>query len=237
MIVEADTRGLLTPLPGDHFGHRLSLYANDLVLFLAPKQEDFSCVRAILDLFAGALGLLTNVDKCLLSPIQCSDDQVTLVQQAFPCQVSPFPCRYLGVPLSVVKLQCSVEQQLVDAVARRILTWKAGLLNTAGRLTITRAMLSAIPVHISITCSLSAWAIKQIDKRHHAFLWCGSEVVSRGKCRVAWPVVCFPWDYGGLGLPDLCILGFALRLHLGMVEEGRRCTSVDKAPLLSRRRW
>jgi hypothetical protein len=30
---------------------------------------------------------------------------------------------------------------------------------------------------------------------------------------VAWPVVCLPKDLGGLGLPDLRILGFALRLH------------------------
>ena len=37
MIREADLRGLLSPLLGDHFGHRMSLYADDLVLFLLPK--------------------------------------------------------------------------------------------------------------------------------------------------------------------------------------------------------
>lgn len=90
--------------------------------------------------------LLTNIDKCLISPIQCSDEQVALVQQPFP-----FPCRYLGAPLSVTRVQRSVEQQLVDKVAGRIPTWKARLLNTAGRLSLTRATLSAIPVHVSIT--------------------------------------------------------------------------------------
>ena len=80
MILEADRSGLLSPLPGGHFGHRMSLYADDLVLFLIPKQEDFSCFCAILDLFAGASGLLTNVDKCLISPIQCAQEDVALVQ-------------------------------------------------------------------------------------------------------------------------------------------------------------
>ena len=37
MIHEVDLRGMLSPLPGDHFGHRMSLYADDLVLFLLPK--------------------------------------------------------------------------------------------------------------------------------------------------------------------------------------------------------
>ena len=80
MILEADRSGLLLPLPGDHFGHRMSLYADDLVLFLVPKQEDFSCICAILDLFAGASGLLTNVDKYLISLIQCAQEDVALVQ-------------------------------------------------------------------------------------------------------------------------------------------------------------
>ena len=181
MILEADRSGLLSPLPGDHFGHRMSLYADDLVLFLVPKQEDFSCIHAILDLFAGASGLLTNVDKCLISPIQCAWEDVALVQLVFPCQVSPFPCRYLGAPLSVVRLQRSKEQQLVDAIAWCIPSWKAGLLNTTSRLTLARATLSAIPIHVSITCYLLAWAIKQIDRSHLAFsvVWNGNR--SRGE--------------------------------------------------------
>lgn len=114
MICEADSRGLLSPLPSDHFGHRISLYADDLVLFLLPRQDNFVCIRALLDLFAGASRLVTNVDKCLLSPICCTEDEITLVQQVFPCQVAPFPYRYLGAPLLVVRLQRAEEQLLVD---------------------------------------------------------------------------------------------------------------------------
>jgi hypothetical protein len=68
------------------------------------------------------------------------------------------------------RLPRAVEQQLVDTVARRIPTWKAGLITTAGRLTLAQSTLSAIPVHVSITCVLSPWAIRQIDKRRRAFL-------------------------------------------------------------------
>ena len=111
------------------------------------------------------------------------------------------------------RLPRAVEQQLVDTVARRIPTWKAGLITTAGRLTLAQSTLSAILVHVSITCVLSPWAIRQIDKRRHAFLWAGTESVAAGKCKVAWTSVCSPRIYGGLGLLDLRTLGFALRLR------------------------
>jgi hypothetical protein len=44
LIDEADRRGELSPLPGDRIKHRASLYADDLVVFLAPSARDFICV-------------------------------------------------------------------------------------------------------------------------------------------------------------------------------------------------
>lgn len=101
----------------------------------------------------------------------------------------------------------------MDAVVAQIPTCKAGLLTNAGRATLTQTTLSAIPVHVSIFCSLSPWALGEIDKRRHAFLWTGTESTSGGRCRVAWPIECSPKEHGGLGLPELGVLGFALRLR------------------------
>jgi hypothetical protein len=108
------------------------------------------------------------------------------VQLVFPCVVTPFPSKYLGVPLSLKRLKHSDEQPLVDAVAARIPTWKSGLLTHASRVLLTKVTLSAIPVHMSIACCLSAWAVNQIDKRRRAFLWAGAESTTGGKCKVAW---------------------------------------------------
>jgi len=120
---------------------------------------------------------------------------------------------YLGTPLLVRRLRHSDEQRLVDAVASRIPTWKGKMMNAARRTTLTRATLFAIPLHMSTTCSLSTWAIWLIDIRRHAFLWSGMDSVAGGQCKVAWPIVCAPRCYGGMGVPDLWILGFALRLR------------------------
>jgi len=58
--------------------------------------------------------------------------------------------------LSLTKLYRAHEQTLMDNVSAKILTWKVGLLMNAGRATLTQTTLSAIPVHVSICCSLSA---------------------------------------------------------------------------------
>ena len=122
-------------------------------------------LRACLDIFGSTSGLFTNLVKCVPTPINCSGQDLALVQQVMGCKIGDFTYRYLGVPLSVYKLCRSEEQFLIDAVASRIPTWKGNLLNLAGRMTLVKITLSAIPVHMSILVCLSPWAIEAIDKR------------------------------------------------------------------------
>ena len=181
LIHEVDRLGHLTPLPSAIAHCRVSVYADNLVILLAPAEHDLSAIRQVLELFAGASGLMTNIDKCAMTPIAFPPEDLQnalqafpcrvepfptkyLGLQAFPCRVEPFPTKYLGAPLSVYRLARSKEQELIDSVAARVPTWKAHLLNHVGRATLVQSTLSAIPVHISICCSLSAWALKAIDR-------------------------------------------------------------------------
>ena len=213
LFAEADRQGQLTPLPGNTIRYRASIYADDLVVFLAPCPLDFSCIRQLLEVFAGASGLATNLDKCTITPIRCDDADVEQVLHVFPCRIQPFPLTYLGAPLSTSRLARADEQHIVDKVAARIPTWKGKLLTSVGRATLAKSTVSAIPVHTSICCALSPWALREIDKRRRAFLWAGADTVQGGNCRVAWPVVCLPKELGDLGLPDLKTMGAALRLR------------------------
>jgi hypothetical protein len=164
LIHQADQRAVFSPLP-DRIKHRASVYAADLVIFLSPDRNDLINMRRILDLFASASGLATNVNKCVITPIRCSQPQIEAALQAFPCKVQPFPAKYLGAPLSISWIPRCEEQRLVGAIANRIPTWKGSLLNGAGRAMLVQTTLSAIPIHISICCCLSTWAVDEIDKR------------------------------------------------------------------------
>lgn len=104
LFAEADRRGELSSLPGNVIKHRASVYVDDLVIFLSSTASDLQCVRQLLELFAGASGLSTNLDKCTMSPIRCSHNMLQEVLAVFPCRVQEFPTVYLGAPLSLVKL-------------------------------------------------------------------------------------------------------------------------------------
>jgi hypothetical protein len=96
----ADEWALFTSLWAPAIQFRVSLYVDNLVMFLAPCEQDMCLVHAIMEFFANLSGLRTNVAKCQFVPIQCTDVQVAEVQHWFPCQVINFPFHYHGVPLS-----------------------------------------------------------------------------------------------------------------------------------------
>jgi hypothetical protein len=85
MFSKADVSGLLTPLMARAMKFKLFLYVDDLVIFLAPVQQDARVVCAMLELFTLSSVLCTNISKCMLTPIRCSDEEIALVQQIFPC--------------------------------------------------------------------------------------------------------------------------------------------------------
>lgn len=189
MFIKANMEGIFSSLRSPAIKYRISLYADDLVVFVHLENRDMRVVRKILDVFAGASGLQTNIQKCQYTPIQCTEDQLQVVAQILPCQRTSFPCRYLGIPLTIYALRKVDLQPLVDAVANRLPTWKAGLINKAGRTTLAKTTLTAIPIHISIAVELSPWIIKALEKITKAFVWNGTEVVHGGKCLVAWSKV------------------------------------------------
>jgi hypothetical protein len=144
---------LLLPLPGS-VNNRVSLYADNLVIFVVPLALDLRTIRASLAIFGMASGLFSNLDKSVATPLHCSEDDIAHVHDILSCRIEEFPCRYLGVPLSVCRLRRSDEQFLIDKGVAKIPKWKGNMLNVAGRTALTKATMSAIPTHMSITDSV-----------------------------------------------------------------------------------
>jgi hypothetical protein len=64
MIEKAGSVGLLTPLAASGLHCRTSMYADDVVTFLRPTRADFRVFAQVVEDFAAASGLRTNMDKC-----------------------------------------------------------------------------------------------------------------------------------------------------------------------------
>lgn len=211
LVQKAADEGLLQPLRNNEIKHRASLYADDVILFLNPQPTELLTIREILILFAGASRLQTNLDKCTFTPIRCSEEDIALATSILPCQVVHFPCKYLGLPLSVKRISKASIQPIIDKVARRIPAWKGNLLHPSGRSELIKSVLTAIPIYMSMALALPAWAIDCVDRLCRSFLWTGTDSSHGSRCRVAWAKVCRPKDLGGLGILNMKFLGYALR--------------------------
>jgi hypothetical protein len=101
LVVKAEEHGLLQPISSYSIHHRISLYADDVALFLKPEPSDLNTAVMILDLFGEASGLRTNIVKSSIVPVRCTPTNLNLVQQLLPCRLEAFPFKYLGLPLSL----------------------------------------------------------------------------------------------------------------------------------------
>jgi hypothetical protein len=102
---------------------------------------------------------------------------------------------------------------LIDKVANHLSGWKASLMNRAGRLIMVRSVLTATAIHHLIAIDLPKWVINAIDKKRRGFLWKGQEQANGGNCLMSWEKVQRSLELGGLGIHNLEILGWALRIR------------------------
>jgi hypothetical protein len=132
--------------------------------FIKAREQDLVLTNTILQVFRSASGLHINPQKCLINPIQCGLEESVMLLQFFPGRLQPFPCKYLGAPLSIHKLKKEDLQPLIDKVLAGLPTWKAGLMSCVGRVVLVKTKMSVVPIHTAIAMVISLWVIQMIDK-------------------------------------------------------------------------
>jgi hypothetical protein len=104
LIRKADQWALLQQLGSNAIPHCAAFYADDLILFVLPEEQDLQTLRCIFEVFERASGLGSNLTRCQLVPIRCSEEPKQLVLAHLPCQAMQFLIKYLKIPLSTHKL-------------------------------------------------------------------------------------------------------------------------------------
>uniref|UniRef100_A0A8R7R6Y0 Reverse transcriptase domain-containing protein n=1 Tax=Triticum urartu TaxID=4572 RepID=A0A8R7R6Y0_TRIUA len=205
----------------------VSLYADDVILFCHPTQGDTMAVKGVLQLFGRASGLQVNFLKSSATLIYCDADDVAPIIDALGCPIVDLPITYLGIPLAIKRPSAALLQPVVDKTAGMLPTWKARLMNKAGRLAFVQAGLSAIPIHQLLALAPPKRIIKALEKIQRGVPLGRTR---RSQRRLNWRRVARPISLGGLGVHDLERTGLALRtrwLWLSRTDSARAWSGLD----------
>lgn len=126
------------------------------------------------------------------------------------CERGFLPITYLGIPISGRRPKRQDWEGLIFKIRKRLSSWKVKHLSFGGRLTLINSVIFAIPTYWMSLFRLPCWVIKEINRIWRDFLWSEPDI-DHPRCRLAsWKLLCWPKDYSGWGILDLCTFNQAL---------------------------
>jgi hypothetical protein len=213
LFSRAAEHGLLTPIGNCSAEQRLSIYADDVVVFLKPTVQDLVTIRALLEVFGAVSGLKVNYSKTAATLIRGSDQDKQRVTEILQCAITEFPIRYLGLQLALRPLTKAQWQPMLDAAMKIVPAWQRGLIQRPGHLVLVKAVMAARYVHHLIITEAPSWLHDEFNKSLRGFFWAAKERANGGQCLVNWNQICKPLEFGGLGVKNTRIQSLALRVR------------------------
>jgi hypothetical protein len=119
LFKKAQNDGLLSNLNPQFEAFRVSMYADDVAIFIGPTTSNLRVTNHILEIFASASGLHTNLSKIEYYPIRCEGLDLSFLTSS-SSSLSTFPTFYLGMPLGIKKPSRAVVQTLVQKAGNKL---------------------------------------------------------------------------------------------------------------------
>ncbi|MCH79274.1 putative non-LTR retroelement reverse transcriptase [Trifolium medium] len=230
LITQGVHEGEWKPMRAGRNGPLIShlMFADDLILFAEANSSQMSVVLKILDQFCQLSGQQVSHEKTsiMFSKNVSSKIREELVMQS-GFNETPSLGKYLGVPLVGRAPKRSDFNYLIDQVKNKLSAWKAKQLSFAGRVTLSKSVIEAIPIYPMMTTPIPKACLNEIQKIHRAFIW-GDEEGNRKYHAVRWDVVTKPKVFGGLGIRRLVHMNKACLMKLGWaIRSGKNALWID----------
>lgn len=158
-------------------------YAHDTLIVMEGDETQLLHLKSLLADYAVSSGLKVNYSKSMLVPINISEVRISALAQTFGCTVGSLPFTYLGLPLGLAKPKVEEFFPLVTRCERRLLSTST-LLTQAGKLQMTNAVFTSLPMFFLCTFSMHKTVIKQVDKYRKHNIWRGGDVNAKNPPRL-----------------------------------------------------
>lgn len=175
-------------------------FADDLILFAEASVAQVHVIRRVLEAFCSASGQKLSLEKSkIFFSGNVSGDMEKEISDASGIRSSRDLGKYLGMPVLQKRMNKDMFGEVLARVSARLSGWKSCVLSMAGRLTLTKAVLSSILVHSMSSVMLPKSTLASLDKISRSFLW-ESSAERRKQHLLSWKMVCRPKKNGGLGI-------------------------------------
>ncbi|KAG7551702.1 Ribonuclease H domain [Arabidopsis thaliana x Arabidopsis arenosa] len=206
-----------TPISISRGGPKLShvCFADDLILFAEASVSQVRVIRRVLEKFCLASGQKVSLEKSkIFFSSNVSREMEGLITAESGIGSTRELGKYLGMPVLQKRINKETYGEVLERVSSRLAGWKSKTLSLAGRVTLTKAVLSAMPVHTMSAIMLPASTLESLDKVSRSFVW-GSTAEKRKQHLLSWKKICKPKSAGGLGLRKARVMNRALISKVG----------------------
>ncbi|KAJ9541443.1 hypothetical protein OSB04_027949 [Centaurea solstitialis] len=176
-------------------------------LKLLDKQRNVSLLQYADD--ALFFGLKINLSKSRLFGIGVTKEEVQHMASLVKCKADQLPFLYLGLPVGDNMAKLKPWAKLVEGMKLKLSCWKARVLSIGGRLTLIKAVLTALPLYFFSIFKVPDGVIKQLEKIRRNFFW-GFKEGEKNLYWIAWDKIMAAKDQGGLGVLSLKSMNIAL---------------------------
>jgi hypothetical protein len=141
------------------------LFADDSILFCRANKEETTNLKDVISTYQAASGQLVNMEKSeIIFSKKVPESIKEGITQTLPMQRVESFSKYLGMSTQLGRSKQQVFNYIIDRIWKKLKGWKERNLSFAGRGTLIKAVIQAIPTYVMSCFMLPKNLCHQIEK-------------------------------------------------------------------------